>query len=332
MGKGGGVTALYPTALQQFARKKATIASLVEGGDDTAVVDYSGWYHKGKRTCAMAIFEDRRTDAIAAMVSHATSALKVLQAGGMKRVHLVRDGADLPSKAATNAARAAERAKARVTAQMLRLTMPHHPSVDQWTSYHDECVKACGREQWLEQGVCEALQSWTGTMQVTWEVAPFEADAQLAYLVMAGHFAFAITEDVDILIYGATKVLCKLGKRANGLNYAVDEGDFYDTTCWTGAMPKCGLDDCTDDEKCGACGCVVGLNRDEFTQACVLAGCDYWKGGLKGLAILTACREIRKHGSLQKVLVENKFASLDDVMPALQAYLTFLHQYVRVPE
>ena len=37
-------------------------------------------------------------------------------------------------------------------------------------------------------------------------VAPYEADAQLAYLEMQGITQFTITEDSDLLIYGCKKV------------------------------------------------------------------------------------------------------------------------------
>ena len=37
-------------------------------------------------------------------------------------------------------------------------------------------------------------------------VAPYEADAQLAYLEMQGITDFTITEDSDLLIYGCKKV------------------------------------------------------------------------------------------------------------------------------
>lgn len=37
-------------------------------------------------------------------------------------------------------------------------------------------------------------------------MAPFEADAQLAYLNMAGYADYVITEDSDLLVFGAKKV------------------------------------------------------------------------------------------------------------------------------
>lgn len=37
-------------------------------------------------------------------------------------------------------------------------------------------------------------------------VAPYEADAQLAYLSISGYVDAVITEDSDLLAYGATRV------------------------------------------------------------------------------------------------------------------------------
>lgn len=41
-------------------------------------------------------------------------------------------------------------------------------------------------------------------------IAPYEADAQLAYLSRAGIVDFIITEDSDLLAFGAKKILYKL--------------------------------------------------------------------------------------------------------------------------
>jgi exonuclease-1 len=40
-------------------------------------------------------------------------------------------------------------------------------------------------------------------------VAPYEADAQLAYLCRTGFVDFILTEDSDLLAFGAPKVLYK---------------------------------------------------------------------------------------------------------------------------
>lgn len=45
---------------------------------------------------------------------------------------------------------------------------------------------------------------------VSYVVAPYEADAQLAYLEKKGHIDGIITEDSDLLVFGCRKVLFKL--------------------------------------------------------------------------------------------------------------------------
>lgn len=41
-------------------------------------------------------------------------------------------------------------------------------------------------------------------------VAPFEADAQLAYLAREGQVAAVISDDSDMLVFGAPEVIFKL--------------------------------------------------------------------------------------------------------------------------
>lgn len=47
-------------------------------------------------------------------------------------------------------------------------------------------------------------------------VAPYEADAQLAYLAKEGLVNVVITEDSDLLVFGASKVLYKMDEFGNG--------------------------------------------------------------------------------------------------------------------
>lgn len=49
-------------------------------------------------------------------------------------------------------------------------------------------------------------------INVKFVVAPYEADAQLAYLVKASLADIVITEDSDLLAYGCPEVLFKLDK------------------------------------------------------------------------------------------------------------------------
>lgn len=58
---------------------------------------------------------------------------------------------------------------------------------------------------------CDALSQAARSQGVDCLVAPYEADAQLAYLNKAGIVQAIITEDSDLLAFGCKKVLksCK---------------------------------------------------------------------------------------------------------------------------
>ena len=45
----------------------------------------------------------------------------------------------------------------------------------------------------------------------TWQ-APYEADAQLAYMLAHGYADAVVTEDSDLLVFGAKEIIFKLDK------------------------------------------------------------------------------------------------------------------------
>ena len=80
-------------------------------------------------------------------------------------------------------------------------------------------------------------------------VAPYEADAQLAYLCQKGIIAAVITEDSDLLPFGCSRVIFKLDKDGKGTE--INQSDF---------------------------GCIKEMRMwtiDRFRQMCILSGCDY---------------------------------------------------------
>lgn len=56
-------------------------------------------------------------------------------------------------------------------------------------------------------------------------VAPYEADAQMAYLNKIGIADYIITEDSDLVLFGTTKTIFKLDFSAQGL--LVDSSKLY---------------------------------------------------------------------------------------------------------
>ena len=94
-------------------------------------------------------------------------------------------------------------------------------------------------------------------------VAPYEADAQLAFLSRNNHVDFVISEDSDLLVYGCTKVLYKLDFKTE-----------------TGRM-VCLSDIFTPSSF------FARLSFKTFQVAAVLTGCDYLSN-LPGIGIKSA--------------------------------------------
>ncbi len=59
---------------------------------------------------------------------------------------------------------------------------------------------------------CQALRE----RGVACLVAPYEADAQMAYLALRGEVHAVVTEDSDLLAYGCPRVLYKLERDGQG--------------------------------------------------------------------------------------------------------------------
>jgi len=81
-------------------------------------------------------------------------------------------------------------------------------------------------------------------------VAPYEADAQLAWLSRNNHVDFIISEDSDLLVYGCKRVLYKLDFKSERGREIVNSRIF----------------DCPDYSR---------LSPLSFMITCILAGCDY---------------------------------------------------------
>ena len=202
-----------------------------------------------------------------------------------------RDGANLPAKARTEAKRREDKCAKLVKARAILAEQGVCFTRARSTRIFAE------REQWLERAICDTFSDWakgSNGMQVRWEVALFEADPQLAFLQVTGRVLAVICEDVDMMIYGATRCIFKLRYRQHDWDYAPAECDWCDTRTWVGKMQPCIAEGCPDGQ-CLLCGCAVDLDKREFIQACVVAGCDYWPKVVYIYGIKKACAALREH-------------------------------------
>lgn len=60
-------------------------------------------------------------------------------------------------------------------------------------------------------------------LDIEYIVAPYEADAQLAYLSLTDQVDFVITEDSDLLPFGAKTVFMKMDKTSKGFKIDLDD-------------------------------------------------------------------------------------------------------------
>ena len=62
----------------------------------------------------------------------------------------------------------------------------------------------------LRQKMVDLFMDVLKELEIEFVVAPYEADAQMAYMVKVGIADFAISEDSDLIAYGCPKVMMKL--------------------------------------------------------------------------------------------------------------------------
>ncbi|KAM8966336.1 flap endonuclease 1-like [Pelodytes ibericus] len=122
--------------------------------------------------------------------------------------------------------------------------------------------------------VWEDLEKMLRLLGVPFIKAPGEAEATCAALVAAGQAWGTVTEDMDALPFGSTRLIRNLKAQKN------EKVQEYN-------LPKLL-------EK-------LKLNRNQFVDLCILLGCDY-SGKIRGLGIKKALAMIQKHGDIEKIL------------------------------
>lgn len=121
-------------------------------------------------------------------------------------------------------------------------------------------------------------------IEVEFLVAPYEADAQMAYMVKEGIADFAISEDSDLIAYGCPKMLMKLDFFGAAKAYSLE--DFKSTKAH-------------DTEK--SFRQLQALSKEEFVYACIMAGCEYL-GNIERIGLKVALKHFEREKSFKKVM------------------------------
>ena len=214
--------------------------------------------------------------------------------------YIVFDGDYLPSKAVTEVERAKKREESKKKGlELYRLNKP--------SQAHLELQKAVDVTPEMARQLIDELKK----IGVEYIVAPYEADAQLVYLERQGIIQGMLSEDSDLLVFGAKCLLTKLDQYGECVE--INRADF------------------------AACReiSLVGWSDTEFRRMAILSGCDYL-ASINRMGLKSAYRFVRRYKSIEKIIQMLQFdgqyyVPTDYLKKFYRAELTFLHQRVFCP-
>ena len=232
-------------------------------------------------------------------VDFAMHRVRMLQHFGVTP-YLIFDGDYLPSKAATEA----DRSKRREESKKAGLDLLNAGKTSQ---AYLEFQKAVDVTPEMARQLIDDLKR----AGVKYIVAPYEADPQMVYLETKGIIDGILSEDSDLLVFGAKCLLTKLDQYGNCIE--INKADF------------CAVKEIS----------LTGWSDVEFRRMAILSGCDYL-AGINNMGLKTAYRVVRKHKTIEKIIrmmqFDGKFSVPKNYLEAYQrAELTFLHQRVFCP-
>ncbi|CAK6442183.1 unnamed protein product [Pipistrellus nathusii] len=285
--------------LLQFIKDASEPVHVRKYKGQAVAVDTYCWLHKGAIACAEKLAKGEPTDKY---VGFCMKFVNMLLSHGIKPV-LVFDGCTLPSKKEVEKSRR-ERRQANLLKgkQLLR---------EGKVSEARDCFTRCVN---ITHAMAHKVIKAARAQGVDCLVAPYEADAQLAYLNKAGIVQAIVTEDSDLLAFGCKKVILKMDQFGNGLEI--------------------------DQARLGMCRQLGDVFTEEkFRYMCILSGCDYLSS-LRGIGLAKACKVLRLANNPDIVKVIKKIGHYlkmnitvpeDYIKGFIRANNTFLYQLVFDP-
>ncbi|KAF1760144.1 hypothetical protein GCK72_008390 [Caenorhabditis remanei] len=245
-----GITGLLP-----FVKNACRKGNILELRGKSVAIDVSCLLHRGLTGCMDKIHMGEETKSY---INYVDKYVKELLAMGC-HVVMVFDGRPLPAKKGTNDDRREQREKRKEQAEMLLAKGKEREARDTYrlaTSISTEIVQ-------------KTIEFFRKLPNVDIVVAPYEADAQLAYLMESKLVDAVITEDSDLIVFGCEMIYFK----------------------WQSATGECSVY-----QKCNLKKCFTGelggdkFDFSKFRRICILSGCDYLQSGLPGVGLSTAAK------------------------------------------
>ncbi len=265
--------------LHNFIKSAVRPTHISQYKHEYLAIDVSGWLYKGAAAAISYPTEITNHNDFLACAADASLAYTINMIDLMRRHEvepiIVFDGGSLPAKRSSNRTRQELRHRhAQKAEELMR------------AGNRTEALAAYRKTVAVSHEMCQLLIRQLQKRNVAFFVAPYEADAQIAFLVREGYAAAAVTEDSDLLAYECPQVLFKLNRHTgtgdrviyDELQMAEDrkgEHLFAGSFASEWAMWSSGL----------------------FTDMCILAGCDYLESGA-GIGIRKAHTAVRDGRSI----------------------------------
>ena len=261
-------------------------------------IDAYAWLHRGGHMCATELALHLPTDR---HLQFCLSRLRLLLSHRVLPV-LVFDGGRLPEKRRTEEERGQRRRRERDLGRQLHeagQTAAAFKAFQRCVSIHPTTAYQLIR---LARDLSPDVECL---------VAPYEADAQLAYLSRTDYVSAVISEDSDLLVFGCRRVLYKMDGNGHGVE-----------------VKLLNLGACTDLP-------LQHWTQAQFQQMCVLSGCDYLPS-LPSLGLKKAHALMRQAKTWERAV---KRIRLEGRVPVYDGYeldfhcalLCFQHQRVFDP-
>ncbi|KAF5475250.1 hypothetical protein F2P56_007078 [Juglans regia] len=261
----------------------------------SVAVDTYSWLHKGALSCSRELCKGLPTTR---HIEYCMHRVNLLRHCGIKPI-LVFDGGLLPMKSEQ------ENKRARVRKENLARGIEHESDGNSAAAY--ECYqKAVDISPLIAHELIQVLKQ----ENVSYIVAPYEADAQMTFLAIGKQVEAVITEDSDLIPFGCPRIIFKMDKFGQGVEFR------YSMLQQNKELS------------------FAGFTKQMLLEMCILSGCDYLQS-LPGMGLKRAHALIKKFKSYDRVIKHLRYSTVS--VPPLyeesfkKAILTFQHQRVYDP-
>lgn len=300
--------------LHKFLSRTSTRSNLSNLRGSVLGIDAMCWLHRGCISGAYELLTGQDTDKF---LRFFVKMLMLCNTSGVKPI-VVFDGASIPAKAAEEAQRRerraenTEKAKEEIASRNITSVVEVDPKL------RSKIIQAIS----VTSDMITRTMSVLRRLGVDFIVAPYEADAQLAYMYKQGIITGVVSEDSDLLAFGCHRLISKLDVN----------GDFTDVSLeWAFHGP----DMPNKPANVGELGKLEKWTPALFTDLCILAGSDYKFGKIFGIGIKTAFDFLCRFGSVDRLVAhigEKKKWSKEEVATYLSEFAfsktAFMHHRV----